>query len=221
MPTDRVHRLPQQAQPRTLPPHRPQPAASDAATRPRHAHPGSEREALHPLRRAAPDPSRCTRYVALHPLRRNAPDQKGCNAYGSGAPPPTTSPTAGNSSPQTPTVHLGRCDTASTCSPGSEREALHPLRRAAPVTSRYTRYVATHPNRRGVMPTDRVHRLPQQAQPRTFPPDTPKRQHQTQPHNLEIPARLLTRGATPDPSRYTRYVAMHPIRRGVMPTDRV
>ena len=36
----------------------------------------------------------CTRYVALHPLRRRAPDQKGCNAYGSGAPPPTTSPTA-------------------------------------------------------------------------------------------------------------------------------
>ena len=172
-------------------------------------------------RGATPVTSRCTRYVALHPLRRDAPEQKGCNAYGSGAPPPTTSTTAGNSSPQTPTVHLGRCDTASTCSPGSEREALHPLRRAAPVTSRYTRYVATHPNRRGVMPTDRVHRLPQQAQPRTFPPDTPKRQHQTQPHNLEIPARLLTRGATPDPSRYTRYVAMHPIRRGVMPTDRV
>ena len=42
--TDRVHRRPQQAQPRTIPPHRPQPSASDAATRPRHAHPGSERE---------------------------------------------------------------------------------------------------------------------------------------------------------------------------------
>ena len=125
--------------------------------------------ALHPLRRDAPVTSRRTRYVALHPLRRNAPDQKGCNAYGSGAPPPTTSPTAGNSSPQTPTVHLGRCDTASTCSPGSEREALHPLRRGAPVTSRCTRYVAMHPIRRGVMPTDRVHRLPQQAQPRNVP----------------------------------------------------
>ena len=37
-------------------------------------------------------------------------------------------------------------------------------RSAAPVTSRCTRYVAMHPNRRGVMPTDRVHRLPQQAQ---------------------------------------------------------
>ena len=71
------------------------------------------------------------------------------------------------------------------------------------------------------MPTDRVHCPPRQAQLRTVPPDTPKRQHQTQPHNLEIPARLRTRGATPDPSRYTRSVALHPIRRGVMPTDRV
>ena len=46
----------------------------------------------------------CTHYVALHPLRRAAPDQKGCNAYRSGAPPPTTSLTAGNSSPQAPTA---------------------------------------------------------------------------------------------------------------------
>lgn len=37
MPTDRVHRLPQQAQPRAIRPHRPQPAASDAATHPRNA----------------------------------------------------------------------------------------------------------------------------------------------------------------------------------------
>ena len=48
----------------------------------------------------APNERRCTRYVALHPLRSDAPDQKGCNAYRSGAPPPTTSPTAGNSAPQ-------------------------------------------------------------------------------------------------------------------------
>jgi len=41
--------------------------------------------ALHPLRRAAPVTSRYTRYVALHPLRRATPDQKGCIAYGSGA----------------------------------------------------------------------------------------------------------------------------------------
>ena len=59
MPTDRVHRLPQQAQPRAIPPHRPQPAASNAATRPRHAHPGSEREALHQLGSVTPPPSWC------------------------------------------------------------------------------------------------------------------------------------------------------------------
>ena len=45
---------------------------------------------LHPLRRAAPVTSRCTRYVALHPLRGATPDQKGCTAYGSGAAPPVT-----------------------------------------------------------------------------------------------------------------------------------
>ena len=38
----------------------------------------------------------------------------------------------------------------------------------APVTSRCTRYVAMHPIRKGVMPTDRVHRLPQQAQLRAI-----------------------------------------------------
>ena len=34
--------------------------------------------------------------------------------------------------------------------------ALYPLRGGAPVTWRYTRYVAVHPNRRGALPTDRV-----------------------------------------------------------------
>ena len=44
-----------------------------------------------------------------------------------------------------------------------------PIRsRQAPVTSRYTRYVTMHPIRRGVMPTDRVHRRPQQAQLRAI-----------------------------------------------------
>ena len=42
-----------------------------------------------------------------------------------------------------------------------------------------------HPIRRGVMPTDRVHRLPQQAQPRAIPPHRPQPQHRTQPHILE------------------------------------
>ena len=60
--------------------------------------------------------------------------------------------------------------------------ALHPLRRAAPVTWRCTLYVALHPLRRaapeqkgciayrsGAMPTHRVHDPPSQAQMRTCP----------------------------------------------------
>ena len=127
MPTDRVHRHPQQAQPRAFPPDRPQPTPSDAATRPRNAHPSSEREALHPIRRATPD-------------------QKGCNAYGSGAPPPTTSPTAG-----IPSRHIQAAASDAATQPRNTRPA--------PNKRRYTRSVALHPIRRGVMPTDRVHRL--------------------------------------------------------------
>ena len=40
--------------------------------------------------------------------------------------------------------------------PETTRRPLHPLRGAAPVTRRYTRYVAMHPIRRGALPTNRV-----------------------------------------------------------------
>ena len=46
--------------------------------------------------------------------------------------------------------------------------ALHPLRGAAPVTWRCTRYVAVHPNRRGALPTDRVQRPNTQEQTRNW-----------------------------------------------------
>ena len=46
--------------------------------------------ALHPMRGAAPDEGRCTRYVAVHPLRGGAPEQKRCIASGSGAAPQQT-----------------------------------------------------------------------------------------------------------------------------------
>ena len=84
----------------------------------------------------------------------------------------------------------------------------------APDPSHYTRSVALHPIRRGAMPTDRVFRLPKQVQPRAFTPDTPKRQHQTLPDNLEIPARLRTRGAAPVTSRYTRSEGVQCLRIG-------
>ena len=46
--------------------------------------------------------------------------------------------------------------------------ALHPLRGGAPVTWRCTRYVAVHPNRRGALPTDRVHCPYKQEQTRNW-----------------------------------------------------
>ena len=51
----------QHAQSRALPPNTPQPAASDAATRPRNTRTDSAQEPLHPLRRDTPDPSQYTR----------------------------------------------------------------------------------------------------------------------------------------------------------------
>ena len=74
MPTDRVHRRPQQAQPRAIPPHRPLPSASDAATRPRHAHPGSERETLHP-------------FGSIQPLREDSTRSEGVESSLSGVTP--------------------------------------------------------------------------------------------------------------------------------------
>ena len=114
----------------------------------------------------------------MHPLRRDTPDQKGCNAYGSGAPPPTTSPTAGTPSRHTTTGSIGRSHT-----PSKYSHRFH-ARAAAPDPSHCTRSVALHPIRRGVIPTDRVHRLPQQAQPRAIPP------HRTQPSASDAATQL-------------------------------
>ena len=89
--------------------------------------------------------------------------------------------------------------------------ALHPLRGAAPFTSRYTRCGALHPIRRGAMPTDRVQRHFQQALSR------PRDHTNHQPTSTPPPPT----SAAPFTSRYTRCGALHPFRRGAMPTDRV
>ena len=84
----------------------------------------------------------------LHPLRSAAPEQKGCSAYGSGV-----------------LLLVLRllwwcvalcCGVVCVLSASSRRGVLDPLRGAAPVAGRCTRYVALHPNRRGVVLTDRV-----------------------------------------------------------------
>ena len=48
------------------------------------------------------------------------------------------------------------------------RDLANSARAAVPVTRRCTRYVAIHPNRRGVMPTDRVQRTQSQEQTRNL-----------------------------------------------------
>ena len=59
---------------------------------------------------------------------------------------PKQKTTQAQKTPATPTVSTTATSTG----------ALHPIRGAAPVMGRCTRYVAVHPNRRGALPTDRV-----------------------------------------------------------------
>ena len=82
-------------------------------------------------------------------------------------------------------------------STGPDHAALHPFRRDTPVPSRYTRYVTMHPIRRGVMPTDRVHRLPQQAKPRTIRP------HRPQPSTSDAATQLRHARPAPNERRCT------------------
>ena len=99
---------------------------------------GPDHAALHPLRHDAPDPSRCTRSEGVQCLRI------GCTAA-------HNKPNRGHSLP----THPNR----------QHRTPPHGLDMLTPIPrkSRCTRYVAMHPIRRGVMPTDRVHRYPQQV----------------------------------------------------------
>ena len=108
----------QQARPRAIPPDRPQPSASDTATRPRHAHPGSEREALHHLASITPPPS-------------------WCNTPLSGVTPLSNKPTRGEARPLAlPTSHRPN----QTGQPCTRYVAIHPLRRCTPDQKGCTAY---------------------------------------------------------------------------------
>ena len=98
----------------------------------------------------------------------------------------------------------------------------------APNERRYTRYVAKHPLRRTAPDQKGCNAYRSGAPPPTTSAtaDTPSPQTPTgsigPSHTASTCSpRLRTRGATPVTSRNTRYVAVHPIRRGAMPTDRV
>ena len=132
-----------------------------------------------------PTPSTCRcsshsirRREALHYLAGHCTSYYPVQCSGSGAPPTPTSPNAdmhtspgAGSAPSTTATHqLDRhCATYSPtqCSASSATLPLTSLTAArvattqgtAPLTGRYTRYVALHPIRTGALPTDRVHYL--------------------------------------------------------------
>ena len=98
---------------------------------------------------------------------------------------------------------------------------------------RCTRYVALHPNRRGVMPTDRVHCLLEQVKVWVVRGvgslsrlssrivDVLDEYFRVVTVACGLVCRRRATGAAPVMWRRTRYVALHPNRRGVMPTVRV
>ena len=127
---------------------------------------------------------------------------------------------------------------------GDEPLALHPLCGAAPVMWRCTRYVALHPNRRGVMPTVRVHCPSEQVKVWSVCAEVTVSHRgedclvtvacglvdmidlaKAQLTLVTVACGLVCRGRAagdaPVMWRCTRYVALHPNRRGVMPTVRV
>ena len=104
------------------------------------------------------------------------------------------------------------------------RGPLHPLRGAAPVMWRCTRYVAIHPNRRGVMPTDRVHCPSEQVKVwsvwgtgwllrlASIIADALQEYFCVIAAACGLVCRGRATGAAPVMGRCTRYVALHPLR---------
>ena len=153
----------------------------------------------------------------------------GCNAHGSGVPGSQTGTIAEPGIPQYERSGLN----TPTQTPGLGM----PIKRRRH-EGRYTRCVALHPIRTGAMPTDRVQcpRIGCNAHGSAVPgsqtgtiaePGIPQyeRSGLNTPHiTRDLVGQSsgdVTRGATPVVWRYTRYVVLHPIRTGAMPTDRV
>ena len=111
--------------------------------------------ALHPFRRTAPVPSRYTRYVALHPIRRGAmPTDRMHHPHNK------------HNCGQLRSVTLQACFTKAV------QEALHPLRRATPVTSRCTRSEGVQCLRIGCTAAHNKHNrenVPSRKRPRRLP----------------------------------------------------
>ena len=100
----------------------------------------------------------CTRYVARHPLRAAAPvtgrdtRSEGVHCLRIGCTAPHDKHNCGQFLPTYPSGSIRRSHTTSKYLPGSEQEALHPIRRATPDPSRDTRSEGVHCLRIGCAP---------------------------------------------------------------------
>ena len=163
---------------------------------------------LHPLPGAAPVTRRCTRSeeVQCPRIRCSTTPNKYLHGY----------------TIASHTVRWAHCHCRQpTQQPASSRHALHPLRGTTPVTSRCTRSeeVQCPRIRCSTTPNKYLHGY-------TIASHTVRwahchcRQPTQQPASYRHALHPL-RGTTPVTSHCTRYGALHPIRRGAMPTDRV
>ena len=187
-------------------------------------------------RGAAPVAWCCTRYVAVHPIRSGAmptdwvyraPRQERVrnlesrNAKESGISSPIHNPGLGRQ------VKRRYCaGTAPVMWRCTRCVALHPLRRAAPVTWRCTRTERVQCPRIGCNAYGSG--VPRSQTRTCVEPGIPQREGKrhklpyTQPGTWQAnQGGDITRGAAPVAWRCTRCVALHPIRSGAMPTDRV
>ncbi|SPT54719.1 Uncharacterised protein [Schaalia odontolytica] len=204
---------------------------------------------LHPLRGTTPVAWRCTRYVVLHPIRSGAmPTDRVYRARRQELPRNLESHNTKESGLNTPTHkpgldrlikrrhHAGAAHVTELC---TLYVALHPLRGATPVAWRCTRTERVQCPRIGC----NVHGsgVPRSHTRTTAEPGIPQHERKRPQHpntqTRDLISELsggITRGAAPVEWRYTRYVALHPLRgaapeqngcnahgSGAMPTDRV
>ena len=127
------------------------------------------RDLTNNARATAPVTWRDTRYGPLHPLRATAPvtgrctRSEGVSCLRIGCTAPHDKHNCGQFLPTHPSGSIRRSHTTSKYLPGSEQEALHPIRRATPDPSRYTRSegvsclrigcAPNHKNKRGICET--------------------------------------------------------------------
>ena len=167
---------------------------------------------------ATPVTSHCTRYGALHPLPGAAPVTRRCTRSEEVQCPRIRCSTTPNKylhgyTIASHTVRWAHCHCRQpTQQPASSRQALHPLRRTAPVTGHYTRYQALHPLRGAAPDQKRCNARGSGAAPLPTNTFTAIRSRHT-PSDGHTATAGSRRSNRLHPGKHcTRYGALHPLR---------